>query len=100
MGPKQMKLFRTMNLIMFCALFVACNQTTISYNGSGDIKALKLARKTCFENTKVTMKTPYSERETCSVGKFKTCLYEKGFEEQKNGRLKVPFNSEEFCQAP
>lgn len=85
---------------MLCTVLVACNQATIKYNGKGDIEALKFARKTCLKNAKVIMKTPYSERETCSVGKFKTCLYDKGFEEHKGGRLKVPFDSEEFCQAP
>ena len=89
--------FATVAIIILTS---GCNQTTINYKGPGTLESLKAARKICLDESKVIMKTPYSERETCSAGKFKACLAEKGYIEEKNGSLKIPFLSDEFCQAP
>ena len=93
------------NCVIFAAiallgLLSACSQTTLNYSGPGNVESLKVARSICLEESQVVMKTPYSQRETCSAGKFKNCLSKKGYTEQKNGGLKIPFSSDEFCQAP
>ena len=81
-------------------LMSACGQTTVNYSGPGNLESLKTARRICLMESQVVMKTPYSERETCSTGKVKACLSKKGYTEQKDGSLKIPFSSDEFCQAP
>ncbi len=91
---------RTLATLALLTLLSACNQTTINYNGPGNLESLKAARSICLEESEVIMKTPYSQRETCSAGKFKACLSEKGYTEEKSGTLKIPFASDEFCQAP
>ena len=92
--------FRTLVATAIVGLLSACNQATINYSGPGNIESLKAARSICLKESKVIMKTPYSQRETCSAGKLKACLSEKGYTEQKDGSLKIPFSSDEFCQAP
>ena len=95
-----MQNFKTITTLGLLGLLSACNQTTINYSGPGNIESLKVARSKCLNESKVVMKTPYSERETCSAGKLKSCLSAKGYMEEKSGTLKIPFSSEEFCQAP
>lgn len=95
-----MRNFRTLVAIAIVGLLSACNQATINYSGPGNIESLKAARSICLKESKVIMKTPYSQRETCSAGKLIACLSEKGYTEQKDGSLKIPFSSDEFCQAP
>lgn len=92
--------FRALAITAMIGLLSACNQATVNYSGPGNIESLKAARSICIEESKVIMKTPYSQRETCSAGKLKACLSKKGYTEQKDGSLKIPFSSDEFCQAP
>lgn len=95
-----MQQIKNLAVLAWLGLLSACNQTTINYTGPGNLDSLRAARSICMAESQVTMKTPYSQRETCSTGKLKTCLSEKGYTEQKNGNLKIPFTSDEFCQAP
>lgn len=95
-----MRNFRTLAATAIIGLLSACNQTTVNFSGPGNIESLKAARSICLEESKVVMKTPYSQRETCSAGKLKACLSKKGYTKQKDGTLKIPLSSDEFCQAP